>query len=145
MTTISDIILIDDNHLDIELIIDTFRNHKIINDVLVFNDGEDALNYIFSKGKYINKEIDKMPKIILLNNKLQNADGLKILKEIKENDKTKKIPIIILSSSVDEEDLLECYKLGVNSYIVKPIAYNEFSEVIHNIGQYWLNLNESPM
>lgn len=145
MTYIPEILLIDDNHHDIELIIAAFRNHKIINDVLVFNDGEDALNYIFCNGKYTNKEINKIPKIILLNNKLQGTDGLKIIKEIKENDKTKKIPIIILSSSVEQDDLLECYKLGVNSYIVKPVAYNEFSEVIHNIGKYWLNLNESPI
>lgn len=145
MTNSPEILLIDDNHLDVELIIATFKNYKIINDILAFDDGEDALNYIFCKEKYTDRETNKIPKIILLNNKLQSSDSLKILKEIKKNDKTKKIPVVILSSSVEQEDLLDCYKLGVNSYIVKPIAYNEFSEVIHNIGLYWLTLNESPI
>jgi two-component system, response regulator len=138
-----EILLIDDNLFDIELIIITLRNHGILNEIQVINNGEDALNYIFCKKDFSKRNINEVPKIIILDNKLPKVSGLEILKKIKEDERTKKIPVVMLSSSKEEIDIIKSYKLGVNSYIVKPIDFNEFTDTIYNIGRYWLLLNKT--
>jgi two-component system, response regulator len=138
-----EILLIDDNLFDVELIIITLRNHSIVNEIQVLNNGEDALNYIFCKKDFSKRNINNLPKIIILDNKLPKFTGLEVLKKIKEDQRTNKIPVVMLSSSKEEKDIVESYKLGVNSYIVKPIDFNEFTETIYHIGHYWLKLNKT--
>ena len=138
-----EILLIDDNLFDVELILITLKNHGIVNDILILNNGEDALNYIFCKKKYAKRDFNDKPRIIILDNKLPKYNGLEVLKKIKNDPKTKRIPIVMLSSSKEEKDILESYKLGVNSYIVKPIDFNEFTETIYYIGYYWFVLNKT--
>ena len=138
-----EILLIDDNMFDVELIIITLRNHNFTNEIHVINNGEDALNYIFCKKEFASRDIKDVPKIIILDNKLPKISGLEILKKIKEDERTKRIPVVMLSSSKEEKDIIKSYKLGVNSYIVKPIDFNEFTETIYNIGRYWLLINKT--
>jgi len=140
-----DLILIEDNSYDTEFIIMTLKSKNIIiNDekMLVLNNGEDALNYFFCKKKYSARDIKDLPKLIILDNKLPKYTGLEVIKKIKEDKRTSKVPIVMLSSSQEGKDISESYRLGVNSYVVKPIDYNKFTEVIYQIGYYWLILNE---
>lgn len=141
----SDILIIDDNLLDVELIVVSLKNNKISNDILIFKEAEEALDYLYCKGKYEQKNIKNVPKLIMLNNKLQKNNSLETLKKIKKNDHTNTIPTIILSSFSDKNDIKECYKLGANSYIIKPVEYNEFSDTICIIARYWLFFNKTPL
>ena len=145
MTNNPEILIIDDNLLDVELILVSLKNNKISNDVLSFKDGEKSLNYLFGNGNYANRNIKNMPKFIMLSNKLQKGNSLEVLKKIKKNDQTKAIPIIMLSSTNDKDDILESYKLGANSFIIKPVEYNDFAETICSIGRYWLSFNKTPL
>lgn len=138
-----EILLIDDNLFDIELMIISLKNHGFINEIQVINNGEDALNYIFCKKDFSKRNINDFPKIIILDNKLPKISGLEILNKIKDDERTKRIPVVMLSSSKEDKDIIKSYKLGVNSYIVKPIDFNEFTNAIYNIGRYWLLLNKT--
>jgi len=139
-----EILIVEDNPVDAEMALRAFKKNNLTNQILVVGDGEEAIEFIFAKGKYANREKKIRPRIILLDLKLPKIDGLEVLKIIKENQETKSIPVIILTSSKEESDMVKSYQLGVNSYIVKPVDFDKFVEAIHELGLYWLLLNQQP-
>ncbi len=138
-----DIFIIEDNENDLELTLRALYKHNLANMIKTAEDGAEALDLLFSRGDYEN-EINLSPKVILLDLKLPKVSGLEVLKELKNNEKTAKIPVVVLTSSKEESDLVESYKLGANSYIVKPVDFNKFIDSIKDIGYYWLLLNQTP-
>lgn len=139
-----EILIVEDNPNDAEMALRALKKNNLANNVLLVGDGEEALDYIFAKGKYAEKEKNARPKIILLDLKLPKIDGLEVLKEIKSNPETKIIPVIVLTSSKEEPDILESYRLGVNSYIIKPVDFDKFVDAVRDLGLYWLLLNQQP-
>lgn len=142
--TKEDILLIEDNPDDIELTRRALKKQNIVNDIVVIRDGAEALDYLFHRGKYSDLEPERQPAVILLDLKLPKVDGIEILRRIKKNKQTKYIPVVILTSSREEQDIANGYKLGANSYVRKPVDFAQFSEAVRNLGMYWLLLNE-PM
>lgn len=138
------ILLVEDNPDDQVLTTQALKKSNIINDVIVANDGVEALDYIFGRGKYAGRDIKKFPSVILLDINLPKLNGLEVLKEIRQNEKTRLIPVVILTSSKEEEDLITSYKLGANSYVQKPVDFNQFADAIKHLGLYWLLLNALP-
>jgi len=139
---VSDIILVEDNSADIELVLDSFKENNLANRVKVLKDGEEALDYIFKTGKYRDCGMCDTPKLILLDLKLPKVDGLEILRKVRSDERTKSIPVVVLTSSQEDKERIESYKLGVNSYIVKPVDFKNFSEVVAQIGFYWVMINK---
>jgi CheY-like chemotaxis protein len=139
-----EILLVEDNPHDEELALHALHRHKLTNRIEVVRDGAEALDFVFCKGAYSNRDINDSPKIILLDLKLPKVDGLEVLKTIKEDERTKKIPVVVLTSSNQQNDIIESYRLGVNSYIVKPVDFEQFTDVVRQLGMYWLLLNEVP-
>jgi CheY-like chemotaxis protein len=139
------ILLAEDNPDDIELARRAFQRVNINNNIVVTHDGAETLDYLNGKGKYQGRNTDEVPQIILLDLKMPKVHGLEVLKHIRENQQTKYIPVIILTSSQDKKDVIRSYELGANSYIVKPIDFLKFSEVVQQIVMYWLTLNEQPI
>ncbi len=139
-----EIIFIEDNQYDAELAIKALNKNNITKNIIILEDGEKALNYFFCKEEFKNRNIYQNPKLILLDLKLPKIDGLEVLRVIKSDEKTKIIPVVVLTSSKEGKDIIESYKLGVNSYIVKPVDFNKFVETIRQMGVYWLLLNEVP-
>jgi CheY-like chemotaxis protein len=121
-----------------------FKKNNISNKVIVAKDGVEALDYLFGKGMYAGRDVKDTPVIVLLDLKLPRIDGLEVLRSIRQNEFTKLLPVVILTSSAEEQDVINGYKLGVNSYIRKPVDYNQFSEAIKYLGLYWLVWNEPP-
>ncbi|HCA80884.1 MAG TPA: two-component system response regulator [Bacteroidetes bacterium] len=144
-TTEVEILLVEDNPNDAELAIRALKKHNLANHVAVVTDGEEALEFMFARGKYAKRNVESGPKIILLDLKLPKVGGLEVLREIKSDPRTKVIPVIVLTSSKEEKDIVESYKLGVNSYILKPVDFDKFVESVKDIGYYWLLLNQSPI
>jgi two-component system response regulator len=140
----TDILLVEDNASDAELTIRALKKNNILNSLLHLQDGEEALEYIFATGRYTGRNIDEIPKIILLDIKMPKLSGLEVLKKLKSDEKTKIIPVILLTSSKEENDIIDSYKLGVNSYIVKPVEFENFVKAVSEIGSYWLLINQSP-
>ena len=138
-----DILLIEDNPTDVEMTVRALNKNKVINNVFVIEDGEEALNYLFRKGIYADKSQNDIPKLIILDIKLPKVNGLEILEKIKSDEILKLIPVVVLTSSKEENDVITSYKLGVNSYIVKPVDYDKFSESVKNLGFYWLLINQT--
>ena len=139
-----EILLIEDNQHEALLVIRNLRKSNLANKLLHIDDGAEALNFIFARGKYKDRRIEDRPKIILLDLKLPKVDGLEILKQIKSDERTKMIPVIVLTSSREEQDIVASYKLGVNSYIVKPVNFDSFSKAVTELGLYWLLMNVNP-
>ncbi len=137
------ILLVEDNPDDVELTLHALKRNNIVNHVDVVRDGEEALDYLFYKGKYSNST-HLLPGLILLDLKLPKVDGIEILKNIKVDRKLKVIPVVVLTSSKEERDVIESYNLGVNSYIRKPVDFDQFVETVKHIGFYWLLINEPP-
>ncbi len=133
-------ILLVDNPDDVELTLRAFKKHNLANEIIVAKDGEEALNILLPQ----KKENAELPDLILLDLKLPKVDGLEVLRQVKGNPETKPIPVVILTSSREEKDLMESYHLGVNSYIRKPVDFEQFTEVVIQLGLYWLLLNEAP-
>jgi CheY-like chemotaxis protein len=138
------ILLVEDNLDDVELTLRALKKNNIKNEVKVVYDGAEALDYIFGTGKYSDRDISNMPTVILLDIKLPKVDGLEVLRQIRANNLTKLLPIVILTSSKAEQDIVNGYSLGVNSYVRKPIDFNQFAEAVSHLGLYWLLLNEVP-
>ena len=139
-----EILLVEDNPEDVEITIRSFKKQKVTNKIHVVEDGEEALEYIFATGVYKERNIDHRPKVILLDLKLPKVDGLEVLRMIRADERTKQIPVVVLTSSQEERDIVESYRLGVNSYIVKPVDFDKFSSTVSELGFYWLLLNKSP-
>jgi CheY-like chemotaxis protein len=138
-----EILLVEDNPNDIELTLRALKS-ALVNKIFVVRDGEEALDFLFSQGKYEGSTSEAMPRVILLDLKLPKIDGLEVLKNIRENEKTRYIPVVVLTSSLEEKDLIESYRLGVNSYIVKPVEFDQFIKSVTELGLYWLLLNKPP-
>ncbi len=137
-----DILLVEDNPSDAELTIRALKKNKIINELKHLRDGEEALDYLFARGKFSYRNINDTPKVILLDLKMPKLNGLEVLKELKDDQRTKMIPVVLLTSSNENSDIIEGYKLGVNSYIVKPVNFDNFIKVVSELGFYWLFLNQ---
>jgi two-component system response regulator len=138
------ILLIEDNPDDELLAVRALRKNKIMNKVVVARDGAEALDYLFGTGPYEGRDMSEMPQVILLDLKLPKVDGLEVLKRLRNDERTKVIPVVVLTSSKEERDLTDSYLLGANSYIHKPVDFAQFTEAVRQLGLYWLVLNESP-
>lgn len=138
------ILLVEDNSDDVELTIRAFNKNHISNKMIVANNGVEAMDYLFGKGMYAGREIKDLPILIILDLNLPKINGLEVLKAIRQNEITKLLPVVILTSSKQEEDVIACYKLGANSYLPKPVDFKEFIETVKLLGLYWLLRNEPP-
>jgi two-component system, response regulator len=138
------ILLVEDNPNDIELTKRALKKKNILNDIIVVVDGKMALDYLLGRGEFNGRDLTQMPTVILLDLKMPKMGGLEVMQQIRSDLRTKRIPVVILTSSQEEEDLATAYDLGVNSYIRKPVDFVQFSEVIALLGYYWLELNEPP-
>ena len=139
-----DILLVEDNPLDVELTLRALDESHLANRVRVARDGAEALEYIFCTGAYAEREGKDKPYVILLDLKLPLVDGLEVLRRVKSDPKTRTIPVIVLTSSCEERDIVKSYELGVNSYIVKPVDFEQFAAAVRQLGLYWLLLNRPP-
>jgi two-component system response regulator len=140
-----EILLIEDNPHDAELTIRALKKHHIANNLVHLKDGAEALDFIFGTGTYAGRNIQNKPKVILLDLKMPKVDGIEVLRRIKENDATKKIPVVILTSSKEDPDINRCYELGANSYIVKPVEFDNFLKAVTDLGLYWMILNQTSV
>jgi two-component system, response regulator len=139
-----DILMVEDNANDEALTLHELRKYHLTNRIQIVRDGQEALEYIFCTGRYATRDIKDQPHVILLDIKLPFVDGLEILRRIKQDGRTRTIPVVMLTSSREERDLIESYRLGVNSYIVKPVDFDQFKESARTLGMYWLLLNKPP-
>ena len=139
-----DILMVEDNPDDERLTLRAFAKNKLTNRIHVVRDGQEALDYVFCTGKYANRKITDRPHVILLDIKLPLIDGIEVLRRIKADERTRTIPVVMLTSSREERDLVETYRLGVNSYIVKPVDFEQFTESARSLGMYWLLMNRPP-
>jgi two-component system, response regulator len=137
-----EILLVEDNANDEMLTLHALKKYNVTNRVQVVRDGAEALEFIFCSGKYAHRQISDRPKVILLDIKLPLVDGLEVLRQVKQDPRTKTVPVVMLTSSREERDLVESYRLGVNSYIVKPVNFEQFTEAARALGMYWLLLNK---
>jgi CheY-like chemotaxis protein len=139
----ADLLIAEDNPDDLELTLRALKKNKVVNNIQTVKDGAEALDYLFYRGRFSNRQAAQMPKVIFLDLKLPKVDGIEVLRQIKTNERTRAIPVVMLTSSQLEQDVIESYRLGVNSYIVKPVDFSKFAESITQIGLYWLSLNQS--
>ncbi len=140
-----EILLVEDSLEDVEITLRAFKKQNLANKVHVVEDGEEALDYIFAKGKYKDRDFNIKPKVILLDLKLPKVSGLEVLREIRADDRTKLLPVVVLTSSQEEKDIAASYRLGVNSYITKPVDFKKFLDTVSELGMYWLLLNKPPV
>jgi len=138
------ILLVEDNPDDEALAIRALKRHHIGNDIVVAHDGVEALDYLFGTGMYAERDVNSKPAVVLLDLKLPRVDGLEVLRRLREDERTKLLPVVVLTTSSEERDLLDSYSLGCNSYIRKPVDFLQFSEAIRQLGMYWLLMNEPP-
>ncbi|HMS82774.1 MAG TPA: response regulator [Nitrospira sp.] len=139
-----DILLVEDNPDDVELTLRSLRKNNVTNRVAVVQDGAEALEYLFATGRYADRSISRLPKVVFLDLKLPLVSGIEVLRQCKEDERMSQLPIVVLTSSREEPDVHTCYGLGVNSYIVKPVDFQQFTEAVRQVGLYWLFLNEAP-
>jgi CheY-like chemotaxis protein len=140
---IVDVLLVEDNPSDAELALHSLRKHNLANNLVWVKDGEAALEFLFNKGEYASRS-DVLPKVVLLDLRLPKVDGIEVLRQIRRDPKTRKIPVVVLTSSKEERDIAETYELGVNSFVPKPVAFEEFAKVVANLGMYWILVNRAP-
>ena len=138
-----EILLVEDNMADAELTIRALNKAKIANSILHLKDGAEALDFLFARGVYAERDLTKLPKVILLDIKMPKVDGIEVLRQLKANEHTKIIPVVIMTSSSEEKDIVSSYKLGVNSYVVKPVGFEGFAKAVAELGLYWMLLNKS--
>jgi len=138
------ILLVEDNPDDVELTLRAFRRYHLQNEVAVVNDGALALDYLLGTGEYAGRNLSQMPAVVLLDLKLPKMDGLEVLRQIRAHQRTRLLPVVILTSSSEERDLIDSYMNGANSYIRKPVDFDKFMRAVQQLGLYWLVLNEAP-
>jgi len=138
------ILLVEDDPDDEILTIRALKKNNILNEVVVARDGAEALDFLFGTGQYADRDIKETPQVVLLDLKLPKLDGLEVLRRLRKDERTKLLPIVVLTSSAEQQDVIESYRLGANSYILKPVDFNQFAEAIRQLGLYWLVLNEAP-
>ena len=143
-SNVVEILLVEDNPNDAELTMRAMKKLHLANKVFWVKDGEEALQFIFANGNYAERKSEPHPKVVLLDLKLPKVDGLEILRQIRADESTRFIPVVVLTSSQEEQDIVESYRLGVNSYIVKPVNFDKFFKTVSELGLYWLLLNEPP-
>ena len=139
-----EILLVEDNLSDAELIVRALRKVNLANHLIHVKDGEEALDFIFAEGSFSGREKKNMPKVILLDIKMPKVDGIEVLRQIKTNSETKRIPVVIMTSSKEEQDIIRSYELGVNSFVVKPVEFNDFAKAVSELGLYWVLINQPP-
>jgi two-component system response regulator len=139
-----EILLVDDSPEDVELTIRALRRHKIANEIQVAEDGAEALDFLFCRGAYKDRSLDRPPRLVLLDLKLPKVDGLAVLRAIREDERTKNVPVVILTSSKQQRDVIDGYNLGVNAYAQKPVDFEQFGEAIRQIGMFWMLINQAP-
>lgn len=142
-TTI-DILLVEDNASDAELTLRVLKKNNIANNFQVVTDGEEALDFFFATGKFTGRDISLLPKLVILDINLPKVDGLEVLRRVKSDERTKTVPVVVLTSSKEQSDVLAGYKLGANSFIVKPVDFRKFMDTVSDLGLYWLKINEPP-
>ena len=138
-----EILLVEDNQRDAELTIRALKKNNLANRLIHVQDGAEALDFLFRRGKYAEREINQRPRLVLLDLKLPKVSGLEVLRTIKQHEQTKNIPVVVVTSSIEDPDIQSAYALGVNSYVVKPVQFEAFSEAISRLGIYWLLVNHN--
>jgi two-component system response regulator len=139
-----EILLVEDNAEDVELTLHALRREKLANRIQVVRDGEEALDYLFCRGPYAGRRFEDAPRLVLLDLKLPKVDGMEVLREVKNDPRTRAIPVVILTASREEKDMVNGYHLGVNGYVQKPVDFDKFRDVVMQLGLYWLVVNEPP-
>jgi CheY-like chemotaxis protein len=139
-----EILLVEDNPTDAELAMIALKERNLANRLVWVKDGAEALDFLFARGAYSERKVEKTPRVVLLDLRLPKVDGMEVLRSIKSDCRTRQIPVVVLTSSKEDRDIAECYTLGVNSYISKPIEFDEFSKVVSELGLYWLLINHPP-
>ncbi len=139
-----EILLVEDNPTDAELTMRALKRKNLINKLVWVKDGAEALDFLFGRGEYSDRNVYDLPKLILLDLRMPKVDGLEVLHRIKENERTKSIPVVVLTSSQEDRDIVESYKLGVNSYVSKPVEFDEFIDAVSTMGFYWILINKPP-
>lgn len=140
-----EILLVEDNPNDAELAIRALKKHNLANNLIHVTDGQAALDFLLGTGIHHGRDVHQYPKVVLLDLKLPKLDGIEVLRQVRADERTKLVPIVIMTSSREDRDVVESYKLGANSYIVKPVDFEKFSEAVSHLGLYWLLLNEPPI
>jgi two-component system response regulator len=140
-----EILLVEDNPRDAELALHALNEYHITNNIILVRDGAEALDFLFGTGRYADRNLNNQPRVILLDLKLPKIDGLEVLRQVKADARTRIIPVVVMTSSQEDRDVIEAYQLGVNSYIVKPVDFAQFSESMRQIGMYWMLLNHPPV
>lgn len=139
-----DVLLVEDNPDDVGLVTRALKKHNLGNNLIHLPDGAEALDFLFAKGKYANRKVEQRPKVVLLDLKMPKVDGLHVLKAIRNDERTKAIPVVVMTSSAEQKDIIESYNLGVNAYVVKPLDFDSFSKAVVELGMFWLLVNQSP-
>lgn len=139
-----EILLIEDNPDDAGLVIRALKKSNLANNLVHLSDGAEALDFIFAKGPFTDRNVEDRPNVILLDIKMPKVDGFQVLRAIREDERTKRIPVVMMTSSREEQDIVESYKLGVNSYVVKPVGFENFAKAVSDLGLYWLLVNQAP-
>ena len=140
----AEILLVEDTPADAELTMRALKRNNLVNGVAWVKDGAEALDFLLARGKYAGRDPDALPRVVLLDLRLPKLNGMEVLRRIKSDDRMKEIPVVVLTSSEEEVDIDECYRLGVNSYITKPVSFDDFIKVVGELGLYWLLLNRIP-
>ena len=139
-----EVLIVEDNPQDLELTLRALKKAKLTNKIQVARDGAEAVDFLFCRGPFAERTMDNFPKVVLLDLKLPKVDGLEVLKQMKDDARTRSIPVVVLTSSREQRDVVESYQLGVNSYIVKPVDFEGFASAVGELGLYWLLLNQPP-
>lgn len=139
-----ELVIVEDDPNDAELLLRVFKQHHLVNKVSLLKDGAEALDFIFAQGPYSAREVNDASKVVILDLKLPKVNGIEVLEKLKADERTRNIPVVVLTSSRENKDVKEAYRLGVNSYVTKPIKFDEFAKVVSELGIYWLMLNKLP-
>ena len=137
------ILLVEDDPRDVELTLTALEDYKLANEVVVCRDGQEALDYLYNRGKFVNR-VNENPAVMLLDLKLPKVDGLEVLQQVKSDERLRMIPVVMLTSSHEEKDMMQSYKLGVNAYVVKPVDFHEFVNAVKELGVFWAVINQPP-